>query len=145
MEYRFKILNYTFKSFSGLNTYILSDIFQSFMNSLGDFVFFFLTSFLIILELSRQIWDTFLKFKESKLILSHLYQNIEIFKISNDIRYQILAISPWHILALSRSNLVLPGADKPLEELRHNVQYFAHARNIMMKYYLCRFLLFLDL
>ena len=47
--------------------------------------------------------------------------------------YQILAISPWHILALSRSNLVLPGADKPLEELRHNVQYFAHAENIMMK------------
>ena len=44
--------------------------------------------------------------------------------------FQVLTISAWHILALSLSNLVLPGADSPLDELRHKVQYLEHAESV---------------
>ena len=47
-----------------------------------------------------------------------------------DVMYDLLTISVWHILALSLSNLVLPGAESPLDELLHNVQYLEHAEDI---------------
>ena len=46
-----------------------------------------------------------------------------------DVMYNSLTISVWHILALSLSNLVFPGAESPLDELLHNVQYLEHAEN----------------
>ena len=67
------------------------------------------------------------------MIIVYLKCNIYIYikrKLRKRKTHQVLTISAWHILALSLSNRVLPGADNPVEELRHKVQYLLHAENV---------------